>query len=133
LFCDLEADRLAGLALAYDRSRTRVTIRSDIVDFEGDEIAAPSLLSMGRLNRARSRIFPSNCNLALIDHTYLGVKGDLGPMNLPLFHARKGFGGEDGADGMIVLQERGKIIMPPKLPSRRVTPRARARCEPRRG
>lgn len=44
-------------------------------------------------------------------------------MNLPLFHERKGFGGEDGADGMIVLHEGGKIIMPPKLPSQGVTPR----------
>jgi hypothetical protein len=30
----------------------------------------------------------------------------LGPMNLPLFDERKGFGGEEGADGMIVLQSR---------------------------
>jgi hypothetical protein len=50
-----------------------------------------------------------------MDQTYRGVRGDFGPMNLPLFQERKGFGGEDWSDGMIVLHEGGKIIMPPKL------------------
>jgi hypothetical protein len=52
-------------------------------------------------------------------------------MNLPLFDERKGFGGEDEADGMIVLHEEEKITMPPKLLSQQGAPGARARCEPR--
>src|SRR6516225_4857612 len=44
-----------------------------------------SLLSMARLNRARSRVRRSSCSLVLIDHTWLGLSGGFAPGNLPLF------------------------------------------------
>lgn len=63
LLCDLEADRSAGLALAYGRSRTRVTIRSDIVDFEGDEIAAAQFAVDGEIEQREIADFPVQLQL----------------------------------------------------------------------
>ena len=45
-----------------------------------------SLLSIARLNIAKSRFLPSNWSLVRIDHTCLVCKGGLAPIILPLFH-----------------------------------------------
>jgi hypothetical protein len=42
-----------------------------------------SLLSIARLNGARSRLRPSICSLVLIDQTWLGRNGGLAPTSLP--------------------------------------------------
>ena len=55
LFGDLEPYRLAGLLLANRRSLNSVSVRSNILDFEGDDIDPRSLLSIARLNSAKSR------------------------------------------------------------------------------
>ena len=52
-----------------------------------------SLLSMAKLNRARSRIRPSTSNRVLIDQTCFGRSGGLAPISLPLF---QGVRYEDG-------------------------------------
>src|SRR6516225_12239016 len=48
-----------------------------------------SLLSMARLNRARSRVRRSSCSLVLIDHTWLGLRGGFAPGSLPLFQGTR--------------------------------------------
>jgi hypothetical protein len=40
-----------SLALAYGCSRTRINIGSDIVDFKGDEIAAPQFAIDGEIEQ----------------------------------------------------------------------------------
>jgi hypothetical protein len=45
-----------------------------------------SLLSMARLNIARSRVRRSICSLVRIDQTCFGRNGGFGPISLPLFH-----------------------------------------------
>ena len=52
-----------------------------------------SLLSIARLNMARSRVRRSNCNMARMDHTCAGRNGGFGPASLPLFQTgRRGLG-----------------------------------------
>src|SRR5215471_16469522 len=48
-----------------------------------------SLLSMARLNRARSRMRRSSCSLVLMDHTWLCLRGGFAPGNLPLFQGTR--------------------------------------------
>jgi hypothetical protein len=62
------------------------------------------LLSMAKLNKARSRICPSNSKRVLIDQTSFGRKGGLAPINLPLFQGvRLLAGAQFSLFGMIVL------------------------------
>src|ERR1700738_5318048 len=50
-----------------------------------------NLLSIARLNMARSRVRPSTSNRVLIDQTCFGRSGGLAPISLPLFQgARRG-------------------------------------------
>src|ERR1700677_585480 len=59
---------------------------------------------MAKLNRARSRIRPSNSNRVLIDQTCFGRNGGLAPISLPLFQAVCLLGGEQlSLSDMIVL------------------------------
>src|SRR5262249_35044444 len=44
-----------------------------------------SLLSIAKLNMARSRVRPSTINRVLIDQTCFGRSGGLAPISLPLF------------------------------------------------
>jgi len=56
------------------------------------------LLSIARLNIAKSRVRLSSCNFARIDQMCPGRNGGLAPVSLPLFHAsRRGlaFGNEE--------------------------------------
>jgi hypothetical protein len=45
-----------------------------------------SLLSIGKLNMARSRVRPSIIGRVRIDQTCFGRSGGLAPISLPLFH-----------------------------------------------
>jgi NADH:ubiquinone oxidoreductase subunit D len=45
-----------------------------------------SLLSMERLNSARSRMRPSSCSFVRIDQTWLARSGGFAPISLPLFY-----------------------------------------------
>src|SRR5215475_11356086 len=49
-----------------------------------------SLLSIARLNMARSRARPSTINRVLMDQTCFGRSGGLAPISLPLFHGVRG-------------------------------------------
>src|SRR3974377_2391613 len=48
-----------------------------------------SLLSIARLNIARSRVLPSNCSLLRIDQMSFGRNGGLAPVSFPLFQAKR--------------------------------------------
>src|SRR5438552_10239888 len=48
-----------------------------------------SLLSIARLNRARSRTRPSIWSFVRIDQTCLGRSGGFAPVSLPLFHGTR--------------------------------------------
>src|SRR6516225_5476731 len=54
--------------------------------FSATTSQARSLLSMAKLNIARSRVLPSTWSLLRMDQTYLGRSGGLTPANFPLFH-----------------------------------------------
>src|SRR5262249_41020126 len=64
-----------------------------------------SLLSIARLNIAKSRVRPSICNRVRIDHTCFGRNGGFWPISLPLFQGcRRGSEGiacawDCGSDG----------------------------------
>src|SRR5579863_10042057 len=76
-----------------------------------------SLLSMAKLNRARSRIRPSASNRVLIDQTCFGRSGGLAPIILPLFQGMRFLGsGPFAMSDMIVLlcYEDGENAPPPK-------------------
>src|SRR6516225_5331643 len=47
-----------------------------------------SLPSIDRLNIARSRILPSNCNSLRIDQTCFGRSGGFAPVSFPLFQGK---------------------------------------------
>src|SRR6516162_9666963 len=81
----LEPDWLAGLLLAHRRAIDGMSVRCYIFHLQADDVAALSLLSMARLNIARSRVRPSICSLLRIDRTCLGRSGGLAPVSLPLF------------------------------------------------
>src|SRR5262249_423602 len=49
-----------------------------------------SLLSIARLNMARSRVRPSSWSRVRIDQTCFGERGGLAPMSLPLFQGTRG-------------------------------------------
>jgi hypothetical protein len=51
-----------------------------------------SLLSIARLNRARSRTLRCICSLVRIAQTCLGSKGGFGPTSLPLFQGLRAAG-----------------------------------------
>src|SRR5262249_21169547 len=48
-----------------------------------------SLLSMARLNIAKSRVRPSTCSLVRIDQTCFGRSGGFAPVSLPLVQDRR--------------------------------------------
>src|SRR6201996_668576 len=63
-----------------------------------------SLLSIARLNMARSRARPSICSFVRIDQTCLGRSGGFAPVNFPLFHgSRLGFGQAFNRSCMAIL------------------------------
>src|SRR6476661_6627732 len=48
-----------------------------------------SLLSIAKLNIAKSRLRPSTCSLVRINQTYFGCSGGLAPVNFPLFQGAR--------------------------------------------
>jgi hypothetical protein len=48
-----------------------------------------SLLSIARLNIAKSRVHPAICNRVRIDHTCFGPNGGFRPITLPLFQGSR--------------------------------------------
>lgn len=77
---------MSGLALTDASSIGRQAARGNVLDFDVDDVTPRSLLSIARLNIAKSRILPSNCSLVRIDHTCLVCSGGLAPISLTLFH-----------------------------------------------
>jgi hypothetical protein len=57
LFGDLKPYRPAGLLLPDCRTLNRVSVRGNVLDFESDDVATSSLLSMARSKSARSRLW----------------------------------------------------------------------------
>src|SRR5579859_2744147 len=75
-------DRLAGTPAATSSTRMATTSQPR------------SLLSIARLNMARSRARPSIWSFVRIDQTCLGRRGGFAPVSFPLFHGtRMGAGG----------------------------------------
>jgi len=90
LACDLgqlEADGPTRFALADSCSVDRVAVGCHVVHRSATRSQPRSLLSIARLNIARSRVRRSSCNLARIDHTCPRRNGGFGPVSLPLFQA----------------------------------------------
>jgi hypothetical protein len=82
-FGDGEAERL--LFLAHGRPIDGIAVRSNVFDLESDDIAASNLLSMARLNIARSRVRCSIWSLVRIAQTCFCRSGGLAPVSFPLF------------------------------------------------
>jgi hypothetical protein len=85
----LKLDGPAGLLLSDSRSIGGIATRRHIVDFEGYKIAASQLLSIARLNSARSLTQPSTWSLVRIDQRCLGRRGGFAPITVPLFHGTR--------------------------------------------
>jgi len=95
----LEADGPAGLALPDCGAVDGVAVGRDVIDTQRHQVAAAQLAVMARLNRARSRVRPSSCNFARMDHTWPGRSGGFGPVSLPLLRAGRGASpGDDGGE-----------------------------------
>jgi len=62
-------DWSTGLVLTDGRPVGRIPARRQIIKLQGYDVALRSLLSMARLNSARSRIRPSTWSLVRIDQT----------------------------------------------------------------
>src|SRR5579864_6416633 len=63
-----------------------------------------NLLSMARLNIAKSRLRSAICSLVRIDQTCFGRSGGLAPISLPLFQAgRLGAAGAEVSSSCMVL------------------------------
>jgi hypothetical protein len=89
LFGNFEPHRPAGLLLSDRRSLDGVSVRGDVLDFETTTSQPRSLLSMARLNSARSRLRSAIWRLVRIDHTCFGRSGGLAPVTLPLFQGMR--------------------------------------------
>ena len=79
----LEPNWASGLPLTHRRPVEGITIGCYVVDADGYHMATPQLLSMARLNSARSRVRRPTCRFAWIDHTWLG-RGGASPGQLAL-------------------------------------------------
>jgi hypothetical protein len=89
LFAQFESDRLPGFLLPDRCAIRRVPTGGDILNPDGDHVTARSLLSIARLNMARSRARPSIWSFVRIDQTCLGRSGGLAPVSFPLFHGTR--------------------------------------------
>src|SRR5262245_47132128 len=100
----LEPDRPTRFPLPHRRPVDRVSVGATSSTPRATRSQPRSLLSMARLNSARSRACLCNCSLARIDHTCPGRKGGFGPASLPLFHAgRRGLAiGDEGLLSIMV-------------------------------
>jgi hypothetical protein len=92
-------DRLSGLIRQFEPDRLPVFLCRTVARSIAYPLGATSstlsattsqprnLLSMARLNIAKSRVLPSTCNLVRIDQTCFGRRGGFAPVSLPLFQA----------------------------------------------
>src|SRR6516162_1782188 len=64
-------------------------MRLNVFDPQSDDISSSSLLSMARLNIAKSRIRRASSNLVRIDQTCFGRRGGFAPINFPLFQGSR--------------------------------------------
>ena len=69
LLSQLKPDGSTGLLLPHRRAIDRIPDRCNVLDPKCDDIAARSLLSIARLNIAKSRVRPSICSRVRIDLT----------------------------------------------------------------
>src|SRR5689334_7152820 len=92
LIGQFELDRPTGLLLPDGRAIECIAIGSNIFDPKGYDIAITKLLSIAKLNRARSRTRLSISNLVRIDQTWFGRSGGLAPISLPLFQGTRRVG-----------------------------------------
>src|SRR5215813_14178421 len=92
----LKSDGPTGLLLPHCGAIDRIPARCNVLDPKRDDIAARSLLSIARLNIAKSRVRPSICNRVRIDQTCFGRNGGFWPISLPLFQ-----GSLRGVEGIV--------------------------------
>jgi hypothetical protein len=85
LFAQFKSDRSSGLLLSDCGAVSRIPARSDILDLDRTTSQPRSLLSIAKLNMARSRARPSIWSFVRIDQTCLGRNGGFAPVTLPLF------------------------------------------------
>src|SRR5713226_4246606 len=89
-----------------------------------------SLLSIARLNIARSRLRSATWSLVRIDQTCFGRSGGLAPISLPLFHAPRLSAGatEASLSCMVILLvgENGQHGLNASVPGRRLASAIRA-------
>jgi hypothetical protein len=85
----LKPDGLAGLLLAHGRSINSMPVRSNVLPLKLTTSHPRSLLSMARLNMARSRVRSAICSLVRIGQTCFGRRGGFTPINLPLFQGSR--------------------------------------------
>ena len=63
----------------------RIPARCNVLDRSATTSQPRSLLSIARLNIAKSRVRPATCNRVRIDQTCFGRSGSFWPISLPLF------------------------------------------------
>jgi len=85
LFRQLEPDLPARLPLTH-RAVDGNALRSDVIYRQLTTSHARRLLSIARLNIARSRVRPVTCSLVRTDQTCFGRSGGFAPVSLPLLH-----------------------------------------------
>ena len=71
---------------AAPSSPLRAPAWRDILDFDGNDVAAPQLAVDGEVEHGQVPDMSSTCRLVRIDQTCLGRSGGLAPISLPLSH-----------------------------------------------
>ena len=89
LLRQLKPDGPTGLLLPHCGAIDRISARCYVLDPQCDDIAARNLLSIARLNIAKSRVRPSICNRVRIDQTCFARNCGFWPMSLPLFQGSR--------------------------------------------
>src|SRR5258708_14839733 len=105
LFGNLESHRHAGLLLAHCCALDGVSVRRNVFHLRATTSQPRSLLSIARLNIARSRLRSATWSLVRIDQTCFGRSGGLAPTSLPLFQGPRLSEGatEASLSGMVIL------------------------------
>jgi hypothetical protein len=89
LFAQFKSDWPSCLLLSDRCAVRRVSAGSDIFDLIATTSQPRSLLSIAKLNIARSRARPSIWSFVRIDQTCLGRSGGFAPVTLPLFQGTR--------------------------------------------
>ena len=85
LLRQLKPDGPPGLLLPHCSAIDRIPAGRNVSTRSATTSQPRSLLSIARLNIAKSRTRPSICNRVRIDQTCFGRNGGFWPMSLPLF------------------------------------------------